>query len=374
MAAPHREVRMPKRLVICCDGTWNTPDEFDETGQAVSTNVTKLAFAVKERDSKGMEQRTFYGRGVGTGRFDHWIGGALGVGLSQRILEAYRYVVENYEPNDELFITGFSRGAYTARSLAGFIRNSGVLRRQYTHRLDAAFDLYRDRSPGTHPRSREATLFRRTYSFQPTITFIGVWDTVGSLGIPELPVPAAISDHWKFHDVGLSTHVQYAFHALALDERRKPFVPTLWDQDDNAPDWQVLRQTWFVGVHSDIGGGYAQTGLSDIALAWLMARAQACGLALDPSLVPATTRPDVCGPLHNSMTRAYALLGESIRDLPERRLRADGSPMRTNEWVASTAQRRWDLDPSYRPVNVGDYLRRGGRIEDVPVLGPGETG
>jgi uncharacterized protein (DUF2235 family) len=356
---------VPKRIVICCDGTWNTPDEADEDGDPISTNVTKLAFAVKERDDNGFEQRTFYGRGVGTGRFDHLLGGAFGVGLSTKIQDAYLFLAENFDPEDELFIFGFSRGAYTARSLAGFIRNSGILRRKYLNRLDAAFELYRDRNPATHPRSRESTLFRRTYSFETNIKFIGVWDTVGALGVPDVPVPKAISDQWKFHDVMLSRYVDFAYHALALDERRKSFVPTLWDQDDQAPSSQVLQQVWFSGVHSDIGGGYREAGLSDIPLRWLMTRAQRCGLALDEAAIPAGVHPDLCGPLHQSLTSIYRLLGESIRRIPDQRLRKDRTPMKTCEWVASTAQQRWQFDPSYRPTNLGEYLCRHGRIKEI---------
>jgi uncharacterized protein (DUF2235 family) len=357
---------MPKRLVICCDGTWNTPDEFDPQGEPISSNVTKLAFAISPADGNGVAQLAFYGRGVGTGRLDHWTGGAFGIGLSDKILEAYAFLIANYEPEDELFIFGFSRGAYTARSLAGFIRNSGILQPRYAHQLHAAYDLYRDRSDATRPRSKEATLFRRTYSFETDIKFIGVWDTVGGLGIPDLPLPAAISDFWKFHDVTLSTHVQFAFHALALDERRRPFLPTLWDQADDAPNTQVLQQVWFTGVHSDIGGGYGDAGLSDITLLWLMSKAAGAGLAMDRGAVPGGFRPNVTGRLHNSMTRLYSLLGDGERRLPAVRLRRDGNPMKTYEAVAVTAKRRWDADPSYRPFNLQRYLARGGPLEDIP--------
>jgi uncharacterized protein (DUF2235 family) len=222
---------MVKRLVICCDGTWNTPDQTDELGRPVRTNVTRLAQTVARVGADRVEQRMFYTKGVGTSELDHWIGGAFGVGLSDRIKEAYAFVVQEFAPDDELFLFGFSRGAYTARSLAGLIRNSGVLRREYANRLDDAYDLYRDRSNETHPRSIEAQLFRKTYSHQTPITFIGVWDTVGALGIPDVPVPTGLSDHWKFHDVDLSTTVNYAYHALAVDERRAPFSPTLWDSN-----------------------------------------------------------------------------------------------------------------------------------------------
>jgi uncharacterized protein (DUF2235 family) len=174
---------MTKRLVICCDGTWNTPDEVDQ-GQPVATNVTRLAVGVAAIDPAGIEQRTFYGKGVGTGPFEHLLGGGLGVGLSQRIKDAYTFVVDNYEPDDELFLFGFSRGAYTARSLAGFIRNAGILKRSHLGRLEAAYELYRSRSQATRPRSTEALLFRKTHSMESRIKFIGVWTRSGRWASP----------------------------------------------------------------------------------------------------------------------------------------------------------------------------------------------
>jgi uncharacterized protein (DUF2235 family) len=345
-------------LVICCDGTWNTPDEQDE-GAPISTNVTKLALVIQPTDSSGVEQRMFYTKGVGTGRFEHLVGGAFGVGLSRRIEEAYMFIVDNFEPGDELYLFGFSRGAYTARSLAGFIRNAGVLKPRSASRQQNAYELYRDRTNATRPRSIEAQLFRATYSSETRIKFIGVWDTVGALGIPDIPTPAVISNYWKFHDVTLSTWVDNAFHALALDERRKPFQPTLWDQADDAPPGQTLQQVWFPGVHSNIGGGYRDTGLSDIALLWLAGKAQTCGLALDLTTLKGMTSPSPTGIKRDSLTWLYSKLGDGTRWLPEVRLRSNGQPMKTNEAVASTARQRWDLDPTYRPSNLAAYLEQG---------------
>jgi uncharacterized protein (DUF2235 family) len=310
---------MTKRLVICCDGTWNTPDEVDQ-GQPVATNVTRLAVGVAAIDPAGIEQRTFYGKGVGTGPFEHLLGGGLGVGLSQRIKDAYTFVVDNYEPDDELFLFGFSRGAYTARSLAGFIRNAGILKRSHLGRLEAAYELYRSRSQATRPRSTEALLFRKTHSMESRIKFIGVWDTVGALGIPSLPTPAALRSRWVFHDVTLSTWVDNAFHALALDERRKPFEPTLWDQADDAPATQVLEQVWFSGVHSNVGGGYRDSGLSDIALLWLMRKAGGCGLAFDE---PSVVSREAIG------NRRLARLDDPALQAPWRRHAADSRASQT---------------------------------------------
>ncbi len=141
-----------KRLVVCCDGTWNTPDQVKD-GKSSPTNVAKLARAVlTPQDAHGIEQRMYYHKGVGTGRFDHFRGGALGWGLSRNVQDAYMFLVENYDdPDDEIFLFGFSRGAYTARSVAGLLRNSGLLKREYAGKLDTAYELYRDRTNTTHP-------------------------------------------------------------------------------------------------------------------------------------------------------------------------------------------------------------------------------
>jgi uncharacterized protein (DUF2235 family) len=363
-----------KRLVICCDGTWGTPDQFDEFHTPVPTNVTKLAECVADTDDQGIEQRMFYNPGVGTGAFDHLLGGAFGVGLSQKIKDAYMFIVDTFANDDELFLFGFSRGAYTARSLAGLIRNSGVLRRQYASRLEDAYELYRDRSNATHPRSTQARLFRSTYSHVPRIKFIGVWDTVGALGIPDLklPTPTVVSDRWKFHDVDLSTTVDFAYHALALDERRKPFEPTLWDQQDDAPQTQVLEQVWFAGTHGNVGGGTGDAGLSDIALLWLSTRARASGLHIDLNAVDTRLAPNPDGALQDSMTWYYSLLGDGTRYLPARRPRRNPKPhqntyMRTNELVASTAKLRLEDLSGYQPKNLRDYLASGRPVIEVPL-------
>jgi uncharacterized protein (DUF2235 family) len=365
---------MAKRLVVCCDGTWNTPDEM-RGNQTVSTNVAKLALAIAPTDAFNREQRMFYDKGVGTASgLDPLLGGAVGYGLSQKILETYMFVVDNYDPNDELFIFGFSRGAYIARSTAGLVRSAGVLRRQHANKVDEGYALYRDRSNKFAPKTREATLFRKSYSYEIRIKFIGVWDTVGSLGIPKLinlPVAAtskiplpSLSSHGDFHDVTLSSYVDYAYHALALDEHRKPFTPTLWNQQADVKVPQVLEQVWFTGSHSNVGGGYLNSGLSDVALSWMIQKARACGLAFDEEMV-AQIDPRCNGQLNDSMTRFYSLLGREPRDIPAVRLDADDKVMITNESVASTAKARKEADPTYKAPNLQAYLDRGGAIMQV---------
>jgi uncharacterized protein (DUF2235 family) len=337
---------VPKRLVMCCDGTWNTAD------QKCPTNVTKVALAVAPDDGKGVQQRVFYHDGVGSSRSERLTGGAFGFGLSRNVRDTYRFIVENYEPGDELFFLGFSRGAFTARSTAGLVRNSGVLRRENAGRIGEAYALYRSRDPETRPRGTAATLFRRSFSYEPAITFIGVWDTVGAYGIPlnGLRWVNAFNRRWKFHDTALSSTVHAAFQALAIDEQRGPFVPAVWSQVDDAPPSQEVEQTWFAGVHSDVGGGYPETQLSDVTLRWMVERATAHGLVFAPDAFVAdpppgaldrfAVRSDPLGDLHDSRTRFYRLLRPAVRCI--------GVTERGHEQVSATALERWDDDLRYR--------------------------
>jgi uncharacterized protein (DUF2235 family) len=351
----------PKRLVVCCDGTWNTPDEVQD-GKPARTNVAKIAHAVIPVDAHGTEQRVYYRKGVGTGRLDHFVGGALGWGLSRSVQDAYMYLVENYDAGDEIFLFGFSRGAYTARSVVGLIRNSGLLHRRYTRKLDDAYELYRDRSDATHPRLMEAALFRRSFGREVRIRFLGVWDTVGALGIPvDVPGVHLLNSRWKFHDVKLSTAVDNAFQALAIDERRKPFAPAIWEQQPEAARvGQRLEQVWFAGVHSDVGGGYPETALSDVALVWMANRAAECGLAADFDAAGLAVHPDGEADLHRSMTFYYRVFGRLVRPMPRPRTDAEGRPIVTREKVLDLAVLRTASRADYRPPNLLSFVRAGG--------------
>ncbi|KAB7756281.1 MULTISPECIES: DUF2235 domain-containing protein [Mycobacteriaceae] len=360
---------MSKRLVVCCDGTWNTPDQHSR-GAPSPTNVTKLALAIAPRDPKGCEQRMFYHRGVGTSRYERVRGGAFGLGLARDVRDTYRFLVENYEPGDALFFFGFSRGAFTARSTAGFVRNCGILRREYADKIGEAYSFYRGRSSTSHPRSIEATLFRSSYSHEPDIHFIGVWDTVGALGIPlnGLRLVNLFNRRFQFHDTELSTRVHAAFQALAIDEKRGPFRPAVWKQAPDAPKSQHVEQVWFAGVHCDIGGGYDPPGLSDITLPWMVQRAQRYDLYFDPkaftyrdcayapepdataTLASRTSvHPDPLQLPENSRTLFYRLIPPYIRPI--------GATDWDREAVASTAVELHEAKPHYyEPKNLVAYL------------------
>ena len=326
---------MLKRLAIFSDGTWSKPS------QDFPTNVVKLSRAILPVDGSGIEQRVFYHDGVGAsgGWWRHFTGGAFGEGIDGIIKANYRFLIENYESGDELFLFGFSRGAYLARSTAGLIRNCGLLKPAHLDQFDAAYDLYRRRDEASHPRADEATAFRAAYSWEPRIKFIGVWDTVGSLGIPITPLRFWTKEFYEFHDVQLSSWVDSAFQALAVDERRKPFAPTLWQGQANAKD-QILEQAWFPGVHSNIGGGYGDHSLSDLALQWLADKAQASGLALT---LPVGMAANALGAMQDSMTFWYRLLGEYLRAINSG---ADG------QFITARFKERQQGTTDYRPPNV----------------------
>jgi uncharacterized protein (DUF2235 family) len=352
---------MTKRIAVFCDGTWNKPDQ-EEDGKTCPTNVARLHAAVALKDSGGMEQRALYLPGVGTGLFDRIRGGFFGWGLSEKVKDAYRFLIECYDPGDELFLFGFSRGAYTARSTVGLIRNSGLLKREFANQLDAAYRLYRRRDDAAHPSSAESERFRKSYSHEPRVKFIGVWDTVGALGIP-LDAFRILNYPWRFHDVRLSRRVDHAFQAIAIDERRRPFKPTIWEQHEEAQG-QVLEQVWFSGAHSNVGGGYAETGLSDIALLWMAGKAGGCGLAFEQERLLATVHPNPLGKIRDSQTWFYRLLGDYLRPI--------GKLKNSRESAASTAilrQEKLDqqtmLARAYDPRNLRSFRAGGGPVTEV---------
>jgi len=326
-----------KRIVICCDGTWNDP----ETRRV--TNVVRMARAVRPVARDGAAQVVFYDWGIGTGgRFDRISGGAFGRGLDRHIQDVYRFLVHNYARHDQIFLIGFSRGAYTARSTAGFIRNCGILKKKYASMIPEAYELYRSKS---RPASALSTRFRREHSRESRIKLLGVWDTVGALGVPLRMFKRFNASRYNFHDTKLSRSVEHAYHALAIDEKRKPFKPTLWATRPSTR--QVAEQAWFAGVHSDIGGAYPETGLANVAFRWMADKVQHCGLDLAQDYIR-QFKPDPGGRLHNSMTPLYRAMGRYLRPIGKQRTGREALH-------PSVLKRRDAL--RYRPENLLEYLR-----------------
>ena len=333
-----------------------------DRGTVVETNVEKIFNCIcntgKDKETGlDIQQLKAYDRGVGTGysKWDQFSGGITGLGIDSHIKDMYTFICLNYETGDYLYLFGFSRGAYTARSLAGFIMNCGLLKPEYIQLVDHAYNLYRDRNDYTKSDSAMMTAWRRNYCYEDItpIHFIGVWDTVGSLGIPLPSYKNQNQLKYKFHDCTLNSHIRYAYHALAIDERRALFTPTLWEKSDavmkNKNHEQVMEQRWFAGVHSNIGGGYANSGLSDIALNWLMKKAGNTGLCYqEPAAI--NIQPDTSGELRNSYTSRYWFW------LPHWR-KIDVENKKYNQTIDESVWARYDADPTYRPGNIKELNR-----------------
>jgi uncharacterized protein (DUF2235 family) len=290
----------PKRLIVCLDGTWNSPDN------GYATNVVKIMQAIAPVDEQGVAQITFYDAGVGAdgGRIDRLIDGMTGRGLEQNVRDGYRFLAHNWLPGDEIYVFGFSRGAFTARSLCGFIDLVGMLPKTDVHRLGDAWALYQQ------PKERRDDAKRRelrALSRPVRVKCLGVWDTVGSLGVPLETLRWANRSH-QFHDAELSDVVECAFHALAIDEKRGPFGPVLWQKKCGEDLPKVVEQVWFPGVHSNVGGGWSDSSLSDLALTWMIRRVQAnSDLAFDEAYVRDQLTPDRQGSIYDSRSVLYTM-------------------------------------------------------------------
>src|SRR3989344_157293 len=350
-----------KRLILCCDGTWNKADQ-ETNGVPCPTNVVKIGYRIAKRDGT-TPQIVYYDQGVGSGNIlIRYTGGAFGEGLEDNIHDAYRFLIAYYEPGDELFLFGFSRGAFTARSIGGMVRKCGVLGREHIQHYRDAIALYRSEHRPTDPA---AVKFRKDYCVcgceDIKVKCIGVWDTVGALGIPLRGLRSLTRGKHQFHDTELSGVVENAYHALAIDERRTPFTPALWMYKPKPG--QTIEQMWFCGVHSDVGGGYPERGLSDITLDWVIDKARGVGLAFDSAAMKAhPLESDPCAKLHNSKTGLYRLtagidraIGWTIKNPDASDVAKRDDPTQS---VHDSVRTRWDNDPKYRPPALRDYFKK----------------
>ncbi len=290
-----------KRIIVCCDGTWNADDT-----QTNDTNVALIARSIHgSQQTGGILQIVLYLRGVGTTglKLESWIEGATGVGVDDNIRSAYQFICQNYVPGDEIYLFGFSRGAFTARSLAGLITACGILYRQALSALPDAWTYYR--GPKPHSPAAFAQQCKTQCHLDPAITFLGVWDTVGSLGIPGSLLSASNKQKFAFHDTSPSPLVKRAAHALAIDEHRRDFTPTFWTGP--VPPGITIQQAWFAGAHSDVGGGYKTRRLADIPLVWMAKQAEIAGLAIDWTCLPDPSKLDASAPTHDSSSGLFAL-------------------------------------------------------------------
>jgi uncharacterized protein (DUF2235 family) len=309
-----------KRIVILIDGTWN------KEGITGNTNVAALdpgnpivahAF-IKTIGADGVAQHVHYHDGVGVGGdpFKKLLGGAIGLGLKQIIRECYDLVVKDYTVGDEIYLIGFSRGAYAARALAGLIGASGIQRATDAATFEIAWQHYRTKPAArAHPQTASSSERKAIAEYAAagsafhdtrTVKCVAVWDTVGSYGIPAGLGFAPLTRYFAlfvlgFHDTSFGDHVEVGLHAVAVDEHRRPFVPTFWTIPRGQKPKGHVEQTWFAGAHCNVGGGYSDAGLSDQALVWMIARLQALtGLKFDIDAVKAGTCPNISGAIVDS--------------------------------------------------------------------------
>src|SRR5262245_16949625 len=346
---------MAKKLVVCCDGTWNTPRTEtnifrtyrflrERLGSPTEVSHKEGVRTCAGRAADGSDVVLFYDQGVGTDWFSRLLGGGVGAGLSDNVRDAYHFLSHNFVPGSDIYLFGFSRGAYTARSLCGFLKAAGLLDKPS---MKDVWQAYMDRyvtahAPGVAAQPsgwspdrirnwlvKEASdavgrltgsdLARLPTHGDVKIKFIGVYDTVGALGVP-IPAAAAVNEPIVgFHDTTLGSTVESAVQALAVDERRGPYLPALWTQAANAVALagQSVLQVWFPGVHSDIGGGYHDKGIGDTTWYFMMRQVAGKGLVIDPAQpTPSCTLADLPAQ-HESFDTTWKDLSDRLKLIPE---------------------------------------------------------
>lgn len=350
-----------RQLALFLDGTWNTTDD--------NTNIWRLRSICES----GPEQAVYYDTGVGTAFGERVRGGLFGYGLSEEVVQAYRWIMESYRPGDRIFIFGFSRGAFTARSLAGFISKCGMLKPGAPISLKQLYARYRREKINSIRRINtmaESDLCQeekwlKRYSMPIPIWFQGVFDTVGALGVPFGNFPRLSRTEFSFLETDLRINNTRAFQALAIDEHREAFAPTLWKKtvtagSDSYPPRSIddVEQRWFPGAHADIGGGYDDGLLAQHPLRWLLNRAKQRGLRVKDEVE--IDLDSNLAPIHDSFAQMGGGVYRMIK-LGKRHYREIGSkPLvignetttMINESIDASVFDRWRDDKTYRPKNL----------------------
>ena len=360
-----------KRLIVTCDGTWK-----DDEDPGRHSNVAKIHRLIAREDAAGTRQVKTYLPGVGTGsRIEKILAGITGAGVTSNVLTGYNYLAQNYEPGDQIYVFGFSRGAYTARAIAGLIGDHGLLRQRsgFMQRLAGLVSLWQTfkhhhRRHARDERARAETV--EDARDDVSVECIGVWDTVGALGVPLRidDLDDVREDIFQFHNTRLGPHVRNAYHAVAIDEKRMHFDVALWTGDQPAGTRNV-EQTWFSGVHSDVGGGYEDAGLSDLTLSWMIDRVQrASGLAFnDRAVARLVGRHD--GLLHESRqgphyvidraSPSHREIGKSNHDEPPLNEHIHRSAVQRFDTVAPEEDEEGSVrNAGYRPSTLAAALNR----------------
>lgn len=383
-----------KRLALFFDGTWNTPGN--------QTNVWELHQLASETGADGVPQLKFYDPGVGTHWYDRLTGGAFGAGLSANVKQGYDWLRMHYTPGDEVFLFGFSRGAFTARSLAGFIARCGLLKPNAPMTVEQAFDRYRrgddarpiydllflQRNGETKFDAEEQTLLQNTLYYRDLIKMVGVWDTVGSIGLPFGNVPGVSSLSFHFLNTHLSRIVQNSCRALALDEERKPYWAILWTNytptvpgsgEPAKTNDRMVEQRWFAGAHCNVGGGYQNDLLPLRPRAWIQEKAIGCGLGFRSRVVvtdadldqkPRDSYAEFLRPVWQWLSflktcQRYIrwVMAEPV-DKPEHKRNGQivpaGRVQTVNERIDVSVFQRCQRHSDYRPPNLLEWANRKG--------------
>jgi uncharacterized protein (DUF2235 family) len=364
---------MTSRLALFLDGTTDT-----ETG---NTNVWRLKSLCQFHGSDGVEQKIFYSVGVGTARDEKFRGGMFGFGIDDILVAAYLWLIENYEVGDEVFIFGFSRGAYTARSLAGLISRCGLISLGAPLSVRQVFDRYRrgdDRTIRDLINLKDKSgldieeRWILQYCLPIDIKVIGVWDTVAALN--DIHLAALTGGDHNFLDANLRKSDQHAYHALAIDENRKMYDATLFTiyADKAKPftqprDIAAVEQRWFSGSHGNVGGGNYSDLAAQIPLRWLMSKAQLHGLtfrqditvesgAYTAELYDSFVAQDIPDVILNVFQQQGARYWRKIDRAPEPRVNTNIHTI--NESIDKSVFERYRADPTYRPQNLLDWAQK----------------
>ena len=368
-------------------GTWLDSQNARGGEIAHPSNVARIGWAIRDEDYNGRPQIVYYQNGVGSqGSIVMRVAGGLtGDGVKENIREAYSFIATNYMEGDEIYLLGFSRGAYTARSVGGMIGDFGLLTKaglpsfgeifeDYKHRKDPDYrPYYRDVPFPNKPPFRDPEYVRQLEARGLTtlnvpIRAIGVWDTVGSLGVPRIPwlerlrLQSSRMKEFQFYDTTINDHVENAFQALCLDEQRSAFAPALWEKHRDCRT--KLKQVWFPGVHSNVGGGYPDQELANISLAWMVSQLEPfIDFDIDTILKAASDtrqyyrskrekpRSWSFGKIYESLTPIYTIAGSTTR-APGDNYRVDrdtGRPTtkplkNTHEYIHPSVRTRTCLD------------------------------
>lgn len=359
-----------KRLAIFLDGTWNSINS--------NTNVWRMRALCAAKSSDGKPQLIYYEMGV-----NGFLGGVFGHGLDENIRLSYEWLIENYNDGDEIFIFGFSRGAYTARSLAGLIAIDGILKAGSPIGVTELFDRYKKgneesiwklkeiEASGDVSRLTDQEKWLLKYSRPAKVKVIGVWDTVGSVGVRAGNIPGISRGTFDYLQTGLRIHILNGYHALAIDEHRTDFAPTLWDvrhpKDKSAVIAQPrtlfgVEQRWFVGAHANVGGGYQTDLLAQAPLRWMMKKAEAHGLSFRSEVIPDgdALKAEIADSYKSFVSGWYArVFPPHYRVIgAEPDIRDDGSHININETIDASVFKRWQADPTYRPANLIEWSQR----------------